>query len=88
MNKRQINLLSKKLKAITEPNRLRVLDLLQISPMFVKDIKKMTKIEETLLSFHLKILRLAGLVTTQRKGKMVLYIISQPVKITEKGVQF
>jgi len=45
----------------------------------VNDIVEATKLEQTLVSFHLKSLRICGLVVSRREGKCILYRISDEI---------
>ena len=65
--KKTINLL----KVLAEPTRLKVVTMLKDGPKFVSELKKATKVEPTLLSHHLALLRKAGFVTSRRIGKRV-----------------
>ncbi|MBK9040176.1 MAG: winged helix-turn-helix transcriptional regulator [Bdellovibrionales bacterium] len=65
---------------IGEQSRLQVLALLLQKPSFVEDIRKKLKVEETLLSKHLKALRDSGLVQVTRHGRRILYEINPSVR--------
>ncbi len=65
---------------IGEQSRLQVLALLLQKPSFVEDIRKKLKVEETLLSKHLKALRDSGLVHVTRHGRRILYEINPSVR--------
>src|SRR6478609_9202834 len=62
-----------KLKVLADPTRLAVLDALRGGPRNVGELMKMLKIEQSLLSHHLKALRDAALVASTREGKGVTY---------------
>jgi ArsR family transcriptional regulator, arsenate/arsenite/antimonite-responsive transcriptional repressor len=62
------------LKAVADPTRLQVLDLLASEgPRCHCELEEELTVPANRLSFHLRILRDAGLVTTQRRGKRVEY---------------
>ncbi|MBK7844645.1 MAG: winged helix-turn-helix transcriptional regulator [Bdellovibrionales bacterium] len=65
---------------IGEQSRLQVLAILLLKPSFVEDIRKKLRIEETLLSKHLKALRDSGLVRVTRHGRKILYEINPLVR--------
>lgn len=65
---------------IGEQSRLQVLAILLLKPSFVEDIRKKLRIEETLLSKHLKALRDSGLVHVTRHGRKILYEINPSVR--------
>jgi ArsR family transcriptional regulator, arsenate/arsenite/antimonite-responsive transcriptional repressor len=62
------------LKAVADPTRLQVLDLLSSAgPRCHCELEEELTVPANRLSFHLRILRDAGLVTTRRRGKRVEY---------------
>jgi ArsR family transcriptional regulator len=79
--KREIKVASKLLKAIADPSRFSIIDLLVQKETYVGEIIKKIKIEPTLLSHHLSILKDAGIVTATRRGKQVLYKLAPNVKV-------
>lgn len=69
-----------KLKVLADPTRLTVtLELLK-GPKTVTQINEIAKLPQSLLSHHLSVLRKAGLVTTERQGKSILYSASDFVR--------
>lgn len=73
--KKEINSLSKVLKTLGEPNRLRIVTCLGLECRPVTDIVKVTGLSQTNVSFHLRILREAGLVRPERNGPFVYYCL-------------
>lgn len=62
------------LKAVADPTRLRVLDSLAASgPRCHCELEEELEVPANRLSFHLKVLREAGLVSTERHGRLVQY---------------
>ncbi|ADG76529.1 transcriptional regulator, ArsR family [Cellulomonas flavigena DSM 20109] len=61
------------LQAVADPIRWAVLDILAIGEHCVCDLQKRVPIPANLLSYHLKVLRDAGLVVTSRRGRWVDY---------------
>jgi ArsR family transcriptional regulator, arsenate/arsenite/antimonite-responsive transcriptional repressor len=62
------------LKAVADPTRLRVVDLLaSVGPRCHCELEEALAVPPNRLSFHLRILRDAGLVTTRRRGRRVDY---------------
>jgi ArsR family transcriptional regulator, arsenate/arsenite/antimonite-responsive transcriptional repressor len=62
------------LKAVADPTRLQVLDLLACAgPRCHCELEEELSVPANRLSFHLRTLRDAGLVTTRRRGKRVEY---------------
>ena len=61
-------------KALAEPNRLRILCALGTECRPVTDIIHATALPQTNVSFHLRILREAGLVRAERRGGLYLLL--------------
>ncbi len=64
------------LEAVADPIRWNVLAHLSSSPCCVCEIQAQVSISPTLLSYHLKVLRGAGLVTATRRGRWIDYALS------------
>ena len=63
-------------RTLGHPVRIRVLELLRMEPLPVRDLLADLKIESSSLSQQLAVLRRAGLVTSTREGATVVYAIS------------
>jgi len=61
------------LKALSEPLRLRIIDLLRHAPMTVSDIAEFLEVELVTASHHLGILKQARLVQVERDGRFKIY---------------
>ena len=59
--------------ALSDPRRLRILDLLRSGEQCVCDLQAALDCGQSLLSFHLKNLRDAGLVSMRREGRWSHY---------------
>ena len=60
-------------RAMGDETRLRVISLLaEVGPMPVNELSARVVLSQPLISWHLRILRLAGLVDTQRQGREVI----------------
>ncbi len=68
--------------ALSEPLRLRILHALAVQPLCVCVIKACIGIADSKLSYHLTILKKAGLIEGEQKGNWIIY------QITEKGLLF
>lgn len=65
-------------KVLGVESRIRIIDLLkQRGPMFVNDMARILGITPSAVSQHLKILRHAGLVRSQRKGFWIPYEVDE-----------
>ncbi|MHB8249649.1 MAG: ArsR/SmtB family transcription factor [Acidithiobacillus sp.] len=65
-------------KVLAEPNRLRILCALGAECRPVTDIIHATALPQTNVSFHLRILREAGLVRAERRGVFIYYCLPDP----------
>ena len=74
-NNKDINRIAKVMKILGEPNRLRIVTSLGLECRPVSDIVEATGMSQTNVSFHLRILREAGLVRGQRHGSFVYYCL-------------
>jgi ArsR family transcriptional regulator, arsenate/arsenite/antimonite-responsive transcriptional repressor len=62
-----------KFKALADPFRFEVVDRLRQQEMCVCDLRDRMNIAQSKLSFHLKILREAGLITARQEGRWIYY---------------
>ena len=72
-----------KLKILSDFTRLSVLKILIQEPKTVGELNAVLGLEQSLLSHHLRILREAGLVTSERDGKAVLYRLAEAVRSSD-----
>ncbi|MDH3567982.1 MAG: metalloregulator ArsR/SmtB family transcription factor [Desulfobacteraceae bacterium] len=66
----------KVMKALSDPNRIKIIKLLQQKVMCVCELQAAIKISQPSVSKHLKILEEAGLVDYQKDGLWVNYSLS------------
>ena len=71
--------MDKVFKALSDPNRREILNLLKEKDMAVSEIKKHFKITMASLSHHLDILKRADLVIAERRGQFVYYSLNMSV---------
>ncbi|MFZ0324614.1 MAG: metalloregulator ArsR/SmtB family transcription factor [Actinomycetes bacterium] len=64
------------LAAVADPIRWTVLQRLSEAPSCVCDLQEHVPIAANLLSYHLKVLRDTGLVTTSRRGRWIDYALA------------
>ena len=64
------------LAAAADPVRWTVLQRLSGAPSCVCDLQEHVPIAANLLSYHLKVLRDSGLVTTSRRGRWIDYALA------------
>jgi DNA-binding transcriptional ArsR family regulator len=67
-------------KVFSEPNRLAVLDTLRDGPLNVTAVVEKTGLSQALVSKHLKLLTIAGVVRRRPQGSLVFY------DVIDKGV--
>jgi len=65
------------LKAISEPNRLRILCVLSKKKICVCDLAEELNIPQNLISFHLKTLYDVGILKKERDGNTIYYVIKK-----------
>ena len=67
---------TKLFKALSDPNRLRVLKMLQAKPMCVCEITHVLDLATSTVSKHLRILRDAGFIIERKDGKWINFLIN------------
>jgi ArsR family transcriptional regulator len=70
-----------KMKVLSDVTRLFVLEELIKGPKNVTELNARLRIDQSLLSHHLQILRKAGFVRTAREGKTVRYEVSPDTRL-------
>jgi ArsR family transcriptional regulator len=73
------------LKALSDGVRLGVARQLLDGPRHVGELNALLRIERSLLSHHLQVLRRAGIVVAKRDGKAVRYQLSKAVQSRRRG---
>jgi ArsR family transcriptional regulator len=71
-----LDTLTTRFKALSDPHRLRILDRLRGGERCVCELTDVLEAGQSLLSFHLKVLKEAGLVTDRREGRWMHYALS------------
>ena len=64
------------MKALSDPNRVRVLKLLQTGELCVCEIQNVLELAQSTVSKHMKILEDAGLVDRKRQGTWMFYSLA------------
>ena len=70
--------LAQAIRVLGEPNRLSILYNMGLECLSVSTIIDATGMTQTNVSFHLRILREAGLVRAERRGPFVYYCLADP----------
>ncbi len=67
------------IKALSDPNRRKILELLKCGPMSAGEIGRHFEMTGATLSHHLSILKKAQLVSDEKKGTYIYYEINTSV---------
>jgi ArsR family transcriptional regulator len=67
-------------KALSDPNRIRILKMLQMRDLCVCEITDVLGLAPSTVSKHLSVLRDAGLIHEEKDGKWVNYILNTKPK--------
>lgn len=71
---------AKWLRMLADETRLAVVQDLLAGPRSVGEINAHLNVEQSLLSHHLQVLRRAGMVVSERRGKSVQYRLSSEIQ--------
>ena len=75
-NNEKLHVSSELMRALAHPLRLKILEFIdKHGTINVNKIYNTLKIEQSITSQHLRILRMAGVVSASREGKYILYTI-------------
>ena len=66
------------LKALAHPTRLFLIEALSDSPLCVNDLTEMVGADVSTVSKHLSVLRTAGLIRDDKRGRRVYYTLRVP----------
>lgn len=67
-------------QACADPTRLKILSLLMIQPLCVCVIKAVIKMADSKLSYHLNILKRAGMIEGDQQGQWIIYHITDQAR--------
>lgn len=81
----QANFCADRLKALGDPLRLRIIDLLRQGELTVSEIAEQLETGMVTVSHHLQILKHAHLVESQREGRFIRYRLPEDLLQKEKG---
>lgn len=80
---------AERLKALSDPHRLRVVDALRYGELTVTDIAEFLDAEVVTVSHHLKIMKFADLVEVRREGRFMYYRLHEDLLCSAgKGSKF
>jgi len=66
-------------KALSDPTRRRVLELLRQGPMNAGELAENFQVSKPTMSAHFAVLREAGLIESEKRGKSVVYALQLSV---------
>lgn len=66
----------KVMKALSDPNRVKIIKMLQHKMMCVCEMQELLQVSQPAVSKHLKLLEEAGLVNSERDGQWVNYYLT------------
>jgi ArsR family transcriptional regulator len=75
------------LKALADPERLKIIQCLQTGPKNVSELAALLDKELAAVSHHLSVLRNHGLVLDEKQGKFVVYSLHPEMFRPKKGTQ-
>ena len=69
--------ISKLIVSFSDPFRLEIIDLMINGEVCVCDIMKLTNLSQSRISYHIKILKEAGVITDRQEGRWVYYSLNK-----------
>ena len=75
-HQKTLDLIAAGFHALSEPLRIRVLELLRQQELCVCDLCEALGVTQSKLSFHLKTLKEAGLVNARQEGRWIYYSLN------------
>lgn len=76
---------ARRLKALADPERLRIVEVLHVGAKSVSDLAAELESEIVNVSHHLGVLRHAGLVQVERQGRFMIYSLAPGVTPATKS---
>ena len=76
----------KTLKAMADPTRLRILRLLLQRDLCVCELMFILKMEQSLVSHHMRVLRDAGIAEDVRDGRWIIYRVPEEARMLLEGL--
>jgi ArsR family transcriptional regulator, arsenate/arsenite/antimonite-responsive transcriptional repressor len=73
---RDLTAVTRQFRALSDENRLKIVDLLRGGEVCVCDLTDALELGQSLLSFHLRTLKEAGLVQDRREGRWAYYSLN------------
>ncbi|MBL8813096.1 MAG: winged helix-turn-helix transcriptional regulator [Planctomycetaceae bacterium] len=80
-----VDFCAERLKALSDPHRLRIVNALRYGELTVGDIAELLEAEVVNVSHHLKIMKYANLVEVRREGRFMYYRLHGDLQCTKGG---
>ncbi len=84
----QADFCAERLKALSDPHRLRIVAALRYGELTVSDISEFLEAEMVKVSHHLKIMKHASLVEVRREGRFMYYRLHQDLLQSNRNGKF
>lgn len=78
--------IAERLKALSDPTRLRVINLLEHGELCVCDLMAVLEVPQSKISRHMSFLKRTGWVTSRRSGKWIYYSLAAPENPVQDSV--
>ena len=87
---RELEKLTQLFKVLGDPSRMRVLFQIGSSEACVSEVAARLKMSESVVSHHIHILRMNGLVRWRRSGKTIYYVLKDDIvrSIVSQGCEY
>ncbi len=72
--------------SFSDPFRLEIIDLMMDGEVCVCDIMKLTNLSQSRISYHIKILKEAGLISDRQEGRWVYYSPKERSSLFDQGM--
>jgi DNA-binding transcriptional ArsR family regulator len=79
---------AEKLNALAAPERIKIVRFLAAGPHNVTEIAAMLRTAPVNVAHHMSVLRQAGIVRSQKRGRFVYYSLTPGFHHSERGVEF
>ncbi|HAP06341.1 MAG TPA: ArsR family transcriptional regulator [Planctomycetaceae bacterium] len=73
---------AERLKALSDPHRLRIIDALRPGELTVSDLAELLETELVTISHHLKVMKYAQLVSVRREGRFMYYNLHPDLRVS------
>lgn len=79
INQSKLNSVQKSLEALADPVRLRIIKIIDdLGTSIISEVLKIMKMEQSNMSYHIRLLSEAGIISVERKGKYGVCKLNYP----------